>query len=75
MAEPPYVRIAGDLEKKIRSGELAPGERLRAVNYLAHDYGVNKNTVVKAQALLKEKGLLESVQGYGTFVSDPVPGA
>jgi DNA-binding GntR family transcriptional regulator len=66
---PPYLRIAADLESQIRSGVLAPGARLRSIADLAYDFEVNKNTVVKALDVLKAKGMVESRQGWGTFVS------
>lgn len=65
---PPYLRIAADLEDQIRSGRLTPGDRLLPLTTLAHDYAVNKNTVVKALDVLRAKGLIESRQGWGTFV-------
>jgi len=69
MPDPPYLVIAADLESKISSGELARGDRLRAIVDLAHDYKVNKNTIVKALNVLRDKNLIESRQGWGTFVS------
>ncbi len=66
---PPYLRIAADIEHQIRTGVLAPGARLRSITDLAYDYQVNKNTVVKAIDVLKEKNLVVSRQGFGTFVA------
>ncbi|WP_300611417.1 winged helix-turn-helix domain-containing protein [Trebonia sp.] len=68
MPDPPYLVIAADIERQITDGRLAPDARLRSITDLAHDYGVNKNTVVKALNALRDKGLIESRQGWGTFV-------
>jgi DNA-binding GntR family transcriptional regulator len=65
---PPYLKIAADLEDSIRSGRLAPGSPLPSLNRLAQEYGVARNTVVRAVNVLKDKGLVESRQGWGTFV-------
>jgi GntR family transcriptional regulator len=65
---PPYLRIAADLEADIMSGKLAKGAPLPSLNYLAGTYGVARNTAVRAIQVLKDKGLVESRQGWGTFV-------
>lgn len=72
-ALPPYLRIAADLESQIRSGHLAPGARVLPIMTLAHDYDVNKNTVVKAIDVLKTRKLIVSRQGYGIFVAGEIP--
>jgi DNA-binding GntR family transcriptional regulator len=70
---PPYQRIADDLEADIRSGRLPPGARVPSLNSLSQTYDVAKNTVVKALAVLKDKQLIETRQGWGTFVASPKP--
>ena len=67
-ALPPYQRIAADIEADIRAGQLAKGAAVPSLSRLAQEYGVARNTVVRAMNLLKEKGLIETVQGWGTFV-------
>jgi GntR family transcriptional regulator len=65
---PPYQRIVNDLEEAIRSGRLGPGARVPSLTTLSQEYGVAKNTAVKALNVLRDKGLIESRQGWGTFV-------
>ena len=67
-ALPPYQRIAADIEADVRAGRLAKGAAVPSLSRLAQEYGVARNTVVRAMNLLKEKGLIETVQGWGTFV-------
>jgi DNA-binding GntR family transcriptional regulator len=67
-ALPPYQRIAADIEADIRAGRLARGAAVPSLSRLAQEYGVARNTVVRAMNLLKEKGLIETVQEWGTFV-------
>jgi GntR family transcriptional regulator len=67
-ALPPYQRIAADIEADIRAGGLGKGSAVPSLSRLAQEYGVARNTVVRAMNLLKEKGLIETVQGWGTFV-------
>jgi DNA-binding GntR family transcriptional regulator len=38
---------------------------------LAEEYGVAYTTVRRAMAVLRERGLIKSIQGRGTFVIQP----
>lgn len=64
-----YVRVADDIAARIASGELAPGTRLRAERELAEHYEVAYGTVRRAMKLLRERGLIETIHGRGTFVA------
>jgi len=64
-----YVQLADLLGARIESGDLAgrvPGER-----ELANEYGVAYGTVRRAMNVLRERGLIETVHGRGTFVRRP----
>ena len=65
-----YLRVADDIEARISSGELAPGTRLRAEKELAEHYEVAYGTVRKAMKVLRERGLITTIHGRGTFVSE-----
>ena len=67
---PPSRQLAALLRAKIQSGELAPGDALPSIVALATEHGVTTNTVQKALRILKDEDLVESVPGYGTFVSE-----
>ncbi len=69
-AKPLYVQIEEDLEQKITSGALKPGERIPTEEELVRDYGVSIITVRRAVIELSKKGLLDKQQGRGTFVRD-----
>ena len=64
-----YMRVADDIAARIASGELAPGTRLRAERDLATHYGVAYGTIRRAMQVLREKGLIVTIHGRGTFVS------
>jgi len=66
---PLYRQIAKRLEEQIVSGELPPGTPLPAERTLARRYGVNRGTVSAAYEELRASGLLQSMQGSGTWVS------
>ena len=68
-AELAYVRVADDIAARIASGELKPGARLRSERDLAEYYGVAYGTVRHAMKVLRERGLIDTVHGRGTFVA------
>ena len=74
MSEPLYRLIADDLDRRIKSGELAPGEQLKSEVELREEYGqgedakASRNTVRDAIKLLVARGLVETRPGQGTFV-------
>lgn len=66
-----YRRVADDIADQIANGALAPGARLLSERALAEHYGVAFHTVRHAMAILRERGLIESVHGRGTYVKGP----
>jgi GntR family transcriptional regulator len=69
--QPVYVQLAAILRRMIESGELAPRYPLPSKTTLKQDYGVADTTASKAVRLLKEEGLVRTVQGLGIFVVPP----
>lgn len=68
-----YVRVADDIAARIASGELKPGARLRSERDLAEHYEVAYGTVRKAMAVLRDRELIETVHGRGTFIKGQSP--
>lgn len=69
MADPPAYRlIAEKLRAKIESGELKGGAKLPTELELREEYNASRNTVRDAVDSLVNKGLVEKIQGRGTFV-------
>ncbi|MEU3188665.1 GntR family transcriptional regulator [Streptomyces sp. NPDC006923] len=66
----PYdaTRLAEEIEARVTSGKLTPGEALPPARELAARYGVNRNTVVKAITALKARGILTGAAGGRTWV-------
>lgn len=54
----------------IAAGTLVPGNQLPTVRQLAVDLSINPNTVIRAYRELEIRGVLETQQGTGTFISD-----
>jgi GntR family transcriptional regulator len=74
MADTPmYRRIADDLQRKIESGELAPGAQLPTEAELRALYNnASRNTVRDAVKWLTTKNLIETQPGRGTFVAEKI---
>ena len=51
-------------------GVLKGGEQLPSVRALASKFSVNPNTVQKSYAMLEADGIIYSVKGKGSFISD-----
>ncbi|MEU8438186.1 PLP-dependent aminotransferase family protein [Streptomyces sp. NPDC029216] len=66
---PLYRRLAGALGAAVRTGDLAPGDRLPAERPLAAALGVSRATVADAYAELRGAGTVESRRGSGTRVA------
>jgi GntR family transcriptional regulator len=68
-SKPIYLRVADDIEGRITSGELRPGARLLSERALAEHYEVAYQTIRHALKVLRERGLIETTHGRGTFVA------
>nr|WP_309099017.1 GntR family transcriptional regulator [Fredinandcohnia onubensis] len=68
---PLYYQLKEIIEKKIETGEWKPGDKIPSENDLRTTYNVSRNTVQKALNDLVTEGLLERIQGRGTFISKP----
>ena len=67
---PVYLQIQHQLERRIASGALSPGDALPSVRALAKQLRVNPNTVVRAYRELEFRGLVVTRHGEGTFVAE-----
>jgi GntR family transcriptional regulator / MocR family aminotransferase len=67
---PLYQQIEDFLRQNILSGKLEPGTRLPATRQLAAELGVSRITVKNAYAELEGDGLVDSMEGSGTFVME-----
>jgi GntR family transcriptional regulator len=66
---PVYRQIIDQVLGGIAAGALAAGDQLPTVRQLAVDLSINPNTVVRAYRELEIRGILETQQGTGTFIS------
>ena len=69
-----YEQIADYVEKKIlvsAENGWVQGEKLPSEMELAEQFGVSRNVVREAIKVLKERGLVDSVNGVGAYVTKP----
>ncbi|WP_328411236.1 GntR family transcriptional regulator [Nocardia sp. NBC_00403] len=69
----PYRQVVGDIQKKIKSGELKPGDRISSQRALADEYDIAPMTAAKAVRTLCDEGWTFSTPSLGVFVSDSIP--
>jgi len=70
---PIYKQIVQQIEKGIMGGLLKPGDQLPTVREVALELTINPNTVARAYRELEHGGLIESIQGRGTFIAADLP--
>ncbi|MGW8355146.1 TetR/AcrR family transcriptional regulator C-terminal domain-containing protein [Streptomyces wedmorensis] len=68
---PPYLSIAAELRRRIRTGELPPGSRVPSTRAVTREWGVAMATATKALAVLRQEGLVRPEPGVGTVVVAP----
>jgi DNA-binding GntR family transcriptional regulator len=73
-ARPLYAQLADVIARKIKCGELAPDRPIPSENHLADEYGVARLTARRAAQELRERGLIVTVRGKGSFVVEQLPG-
>lgn len=68
--EPIYEQIKTQIHSAVLSGELKAGEALPSLRKLAKDLRISVLTVTRAYNELADEGVVQNIQGKGTFVMD-----
>ncbi len=68
---PLHRRIRGDIETRIMSGLLMPGDKVPFEHELMRAYGCSRMTVNKALSALAATGLIDRQRGAGSVVAQP----
>jgi DNA-binding FadR family transcriptional regulator len=66
-----FEALAAQLEEGILSGELEAGAKFPSEESLRRQFGVSRPVVREALGRLRERGLIDTVNGSGTFVKQP----
>ncbi|MFI0734997.1 GntR family transcriptional regulator [Streptomyces sp. NPDC021225] len=67
---PPYQHAADELRREIKAGRYKPGDQLPPYRELQERFGVANMTARSALNVLREEGLIYTIQGRGSFVAD-----
>ena len=67
---PVYRQLIDQIQGGIASGTLVAGGQLPTVRQVAVDLAINPNTVLRAYRELEIRGVLDTHQGTGTFISE-----
>lgn len=67
---PQYLKVKTHLREGIASGRWRPGERLPSESELTEQFGVSRMTVNRALRELHQEGMVDRVQGVGSFVAE-----
>lgn len=74
--KPLYEQLADWVQAEIESGRMTPGYKFADSRDLAEEWGVAYQTVRRTMQELRDRGLVDSRVGKGTFVrrQDETPG-
>ncbi|MBV8906355.1 MAG: GntR family transcriptional regulator [Acidobacteriia bacterium] len=67
---PVYRQLIDQVMGAKAAGTLVVGDQLPTVRQVAVDLAINPNTVARAWREMEIRGVLETQQGLGTFISD-----
>ena len=68
--DPPMRQIADWLREEIRSGRIPPGKKIPSETWLVQAFGVARTTVRRSVALLRDEGVITTIQGRGSWAVD-----
>ena len=68
--KPLYAQVADRIIEYIEQNDLKPGDPLPSQNELIEYYGVSQITIRIAMQRLSTEGVIERIQGKGTFVAE-----
>jgi GntR family transcriptional regulator, histidine utilization repressor len=69
----PYLKVKRYLKTELSKGLWNPGERMPSEAQLVAQFGVSRMTVNRALRELQSEGMVERVQGVGTFAAQLHP--
>ncbi len=65
---PLYRQLVDTIRTAVKKGDLTSGQQLPTVQELTEELGIARGTIKRAYDELERSGLVEKVQGRGTFV-------
>ena len=66
---PVYRQLINSIEAGVKDGSLKGGYHLPSMNELAARLDISRETVKKAYSVLRDRGVIESIQGKGFYIA------
>lgn len=66
---PKYLQLILQIQRKIVSGTLKPGEKLTSVRKMASELNINPMTISRSYQSMEKEGWLERKKGIGMIVA------
>ncbi len=67
---PKYKRLKDILGEEIKNGKFKESDKFYSERELVGKFNISRNTAVESLRILESQGLIERIQGKGTFVSN-----
>ena len=67
---PIYQQLVDKIRSGVRMGTLLPGQQLPTVQEMSQSLAIARGTIKRAYDELEHQGVLEKIQGRGTFICD-----
>jgi GntR family transcriptional regulator len=64
-----YMQIIDEIKRAIARGQLKPGDKILSQREMAAETQVNPNTVQRAYQEMERIGLIETLRGQGSFIT------
>lgn len=65
---PIYQQLVDVIRSNVKNGKMSPGMQLPTVRDLAEELGIARGTIKRSYDELEKLGIVEKIQGRGTFV-------
>lgn len=70
ISQPIYQQVITEILRSLVRGELKPGDKLPSQRDMAQTMKVNHNTIQRAYREMEGEGLVETIRGMGTFITN-----
>lgn len=68
--EPPWRQLADILRRRIQRGDYRPGHAIPSEKQCEAEFGISRGPCRKALAVLRDEGLIYTVPGRGSYVTE-----
>ena len=70
---PKYQQVVDWIHERLRAGELRMGDRLETEAEIAERFSFSRQTIRQALSKLEQEGIVEKIQGSGSYIRGQLP--